>query len=182
MVVVDIALHRSERHSSPHGSFSEVHLIGVLPHEGEIRSRVLKLKYGKQKKIAYELAALMYKALVELDLIPQNCVVTWAPTIDARRRGRGFDQSELIARHLGVFLGCRTVKLLRRTNRQAQSGRSRRERLNTPHFVGSGRSLADAVIVVDDVITTGATLVRAAEQLVHHGHRLVICIAASHKM
>lgn len=182
MVVLDIALHRSEKLSSPHGSFSELHLIGVSPHEGLTRSLVLQLKYGKQKSCAFDLAVCVFQALTNLELIPQECVVTWAPTIDSRRKRRGFDQSELIARHLGALLGCRTRQLLRRTNEETQTGRSRQDRLRMPTFRGRGYAGTGAVIVVDDVITTGATLMRAANQLVRDGYPLIICIAPSHKM
>jgi predicted amidophosphoribosyltransferase len=38
-----------------------------------------------------------------------------------------------------------------------------------------------AVIVVDDVVTTGATLLCAAKRLTRDGYLLIICIAPSHK-
>ena len=178
----DIVLHRSEKCSSGNGYFSEVHLIGVLEHSGHVRSLVLRLKYGKKKHVAHELAMIVHRALLQLSLVPTDVVVTWAPTTDERVQRRGFDQAELIARHVGARLGVRTVRLLRRTSRQTQTGSSRSERLNTPSFISRGHAKSPAVIVVDDVVTTGATLFRAAKELSKDGYSLIICIAPSHKV
>lgn len=147
-----------------------------------MRSRVLRLKYGKKKHHAYELAVVVHRALLQLSLVPRQVVVTWAPTTDDRIKRRGFDQAELIARHVGVLLGARTIRLLRRTSRQTQTGSGRHERLNTPSFIGRGHAKSPAVIVIDDVVTTGATLLRAAEELSKDGYSLIICIAPSHKV
>lgn len=146
-----------------------------------MRSLVLRLKYSRQRYVAHELAALLHVALQQLQLIPDSCVVTWAPTTRERHLRRGFDHAELIARHLGVFLRFRPVKLLRRTTREVQTGQSREQRLESPAFIGRGHTVSHAVIVVDDVLTTGSTFRKAAEVLARDGYELIICIAPSHR-
>lgn len=146
-----------------------------------MRQSILRLKYGRQKSVARELAVVVHHALLQLSLVPPDVVVTWAPTTEDRLQRRGFDQAELIARHLGVLLGVRTVRLLRRTNRQTQTGHDRHERRQNPSFIGRGHARCRCVVLVDDVVTTGSTLHRAAEQLAHDGYSLIICIAPSHK-
>jgi predicted amidophosphoribosyltransferase len=97
-------------------------------------------------------------------------VVTWAPTSDARRRSRGFDQGELVARHVARQLGVPCRRLLARSGPSvAQTGRSRIERLNGPEFVARPGLDGQRVIVVDDVVTTGATMRSAAAALRHAG-------------
>lgn len=164
------------------GYFSEVHFIGVSEHSGRTRSLVLRLKYARERQVAHELASMVRDALTELNLIPHSCVITWAPTTRERRVRRGFDHAELIARHLGVLLGVRTLRLLRRTTDQAQTGQSRERRLTSPEFIGRGRAAAPAVIVVDDVVTTGSTMRKAAEQLAKDGYQSIVCIAPSRRM
>ncbi len=95
---------------------------------------------------------------------PVAGVLTWAPTGGGRRRARGFDQAELLARALGRrwALPCRA--LLRRLPGPPQAGRSGRERRANPAFRAVGR-VPGSVLLVDDVATTGATLTGAARAL-----------------
>lgn len=96
-------------------------------------------------------------------------VVTWAPTTPARRRARGFDQAELLARCLGSASGFRARRLLRRLPGSPQTGLSRAERFTGPMFVGTASIVGAEVLIVDDVMTTGATLAAAAATLRMHG-------------
>lgn len=103
--------------------------------------------------------------------------LTWAPTTEVRRRQRGFDQARLIATRVGRRLGIRPRHLLRRLPGPQQTGRTLSERLVGPSFEVLSRG-SGSVVVVDDVSTTGATLIAAARVLQNAGfsevHGLVI--------
>jgi predicted amidophosphoribosyltransferase len=115
-------------------------------------------------------------------LVPEEpgLVVTWAPTSDPRRRRRGFDHAELLARAVARRRGLRVARLLRRRPGAAQAGRPAAERQHGPVFVARRRGAAP-VLVVDDVCTTGATLRAAAQVLLEAGaprvHGLVVARA-----
>lgn len=105
-------------------------------------------------------------------------VVTWAPTTPDRRGERGFDQAELIARHLGAMLGLPVRRLLRRTSTGHQTGSPRATRLDGPVFVARpARGIH--VVVVDDVVTTGATFMAAVAALEQAGAAGVDCVAVA---
>jgi ComF family protein len=101
-------------------------------------------------------------------------VVTWAPTSDARRQKRGFDQAHLLARSVARRLGLPCAPLLRRLPGDPQTGRTSSERWAGPKFtVARAAPVPARVLLVDDVITTGATLSAAARALREGGAAVV---------
>lgn len=169
-------IHRTEILQARDGSLSIVHYVGLFEHVGNVRQAILQLKYQEKKHLANDLASLMVD---ELDGQDRCDVVTWAPTTMHRRHKRGFDQSELIARHLAAHIGARHARLLRRDNEGRQTGSSRTERLSRPSFISRPGLHGKCIWVIDDVMTTGATLRACAEALVSGGATQVVCIAVS---
>ena len=170
-------LHRTETMRSNTGVLIPVHILGVDPHEGHMRELVLGLKYGRKRLNARLLADIVVEAI--------NCddftcdVVTWAPTTSRHQHERGMDHAELIARHVGVLLTLPTKRLLRRVNTISQTGLDRGERLISPEFVARPLGRYRNVLIIDDVVTTGATFRAATRALVAVGVQSVVCVAPS---
>jgi len=170
-------IHRTEMLQTPDGYLSSVHYMGMFEYLGDVRDAILRLKYEEEKHVSVALAEMAVRVLRQIE--PCD-VVTWAPTTMQRRQKRGFDQSELIARHLGSRMGMRHQRLLRRENCGSQTGSGREERLARPSFVSRPRLHGKSIWVIDDVMTTGATMRAAAEALVHVNASKVTCIAMAY--
>ncbi len=148
----------------------------ALPFDGVARQVVLGLKYRNRRGVARSLARLMVSRL----RLGGFDLVTWAPTSAAHARERGFDQAELLARAVAreMRVPCRRM-LYRAHGSTPQTGRSRAERLHGPEFRARPSASRLRVLVVDDVVTTGATLASAREALLHAGVGEVVCMAAA---
>ena len=149
-------------------------LWAAIAYTGAGRELLARLKYRNQRSCVGWLASAMAGALP-----PKLAVdaVTWAPTSPQRHRSRGFDQAEMLARALGRDISLPVASLLKRVDAAGQTGRSRSQRSRAPVFAVR-RSPPPAVLVVDDVITTGATLQAAARSLVGAGAERVGAVVA----
>src|SRR5205085_4865529 len=85
----------------------------VLAYEDAGRRLLHALKFRNGRAVAASLGLAM-AALVGLGRVD---VVTWAPTSPSRRRARGYDQAEVLARPVATALGVPCRRLLRRTAR-----------------------------------------------------------------
>ena len=170
-------LHRTELVRSNTGALVATQILGIDPHEGLTRELVLGLKYGRKRVNARLLADIVVESVNWSDFIVD--VVTWAPTTAIHQHERGMDHAELIARHVGVLLALPTKRLLRRVNAISRTGLDRDERLVTPEFVARPLGRHRNVLIIDDVVTTGATFRAATRALVEIGVFSVVCVAPS---
>jgi predicted amidophosphoribosyltransferase len=138
---------------------------------------VARLKYRNARSslpfLADRLAALVAQTPVD--------VVTWAPTTALRRRQRGFDQAELLARALARRLHVPCRQLLLRPPGKPQTGQPLDARRTGPTFhpAHPARSSPSRVLLVDDVVTSGATVAAAARTLKANGADQVHVVAAA---
>ena len=145
----------------------------LVSYEGVARELVAALKFRHARRLARPLAAGM------AGLVPPGVaeVVTWAPTSAARRRHRGYDQAELLARALAAELDLPCRSLLERRRRRPPDGSRPRPAAGRAPRSGPGHRCRARVLVVDDVTTTGATLLAAAAALQPAGAALVLPLA-----
>lgn len=148
-------------------------------HENGIKEAIHSYKYNNAIAGAKPLANLVSLALRSNNLCPID-IVTWLPTASARKRKRGYDHSELLARECAKELKLPFVKTLTRIGSTKQVGTDRRTRLaqlQNAFYPISSKSLANKrVLLIDDVITTGASLNSAAKAIKSSG-AIYVCAA-----
>ena len=159
-------------------------------YSGSVRAALHTFKYGGERRLAAPLA----KALADRwDRSGRGGdVVTWVPVHASRRRERGFDQAALLARCLAREAGRMRRRRLpvRELLRRRPSGRpqvglgaSSRRRAVAGQMTarrGAARHVAGRrVVVVDDVVTTGATVREARRVLERLGAVEVAVVACT---
>lgn len=148
----------------------------VLAYEDAGRDLVARLKYRNARSAVRWFATTM-AALVRG--LPVD-TVTWLPTTRARRRQRGFDQAELLARAIARELRLPCRRLLVRADGPPQTGRSLADRRRGPSLrAPPAARVPRHVLLVDDVITTGTSVSTAARVLRAAGVERVSVVAAA---
>lgn len=138
----------------------------VTRYSGVAKEILALLKFGRGKSAAPIIADIMHQAL---PCYGRQAMVTCVPTASSRSRVRGYDQSELIARAFAKKRKLpykRTLTRLTKT-RQVGAGRAQRQKQmkSALCLYKPGRLPGKHIILIDDVMTTGATLLAATRLL-----------------
>ncbi len=135
-------------------------------HRGPARDLVHHLKFERAQAAAPEAAALMLPLLARLS---SDVMITHVPTATGRARARGYDHARLIARSLARQAHLPYTRLLGRLGqaRQVGAGRvARRQQLQHAFRPLNPAAIRGRhIVLVDDVMTTGASLEAAARAL-----------------
>lgn len=151
-------------------------VICLRRYDGVVRDLITGMKYGAHIGVASWCAELVDEVRDECGVVD---MITWAPTSSRRRRERGFDQAEVIARHVARRWAVPARRLLARQGHGHQTGRSRLERLGSPSFRARSLQGRPSIVVLDDVVTTGATLYAAVTALLDAGAGRVTALAVA---
>lgn len=156
----------------------------VWYYEESVRRSILRYKFYGARSYAASYGRLLAMKLAQLH--PEgNDVLTWVPISKLRKLRRGYDQVELLADAVGKELGLKPVCLLKKIrNNPPQSGitgtaQRRANVLGVYQIVQPELVQGKRILLLDDVITTGATLGECARVLLTAGAKEVHCGAVA---
>ncbi len=165
------------------GNGGQIPCAAVYPYEDRVRASLLRYKFHGEKKnaefYAEKLAALVKTAFPGAVF----SLVTWVPLSEERKKERGYDQAEQLARLLARELHLPCAPCLRKAKpNRVQHFLRRGEREANVRGVYEpvgGEAAGKNVLLVDDIVTTGATLAECAGVLLRNGAASVFCAAVA---
>ena|SRR3989344_4529896 len=165
-----------------------VKLFSCFEHDGVVRECIAKAKYGAREFAA--LKRLTLEGMVWAKKTGQKfdgCVAVPIPLSCEKLNYRGFNQSEVIAKVLAEEFGLKVEPnlLLRVKNTETQhrfGKKERRENVRGAFATREVNSIPDKVLLVDDVCTTGSTLLEAAKILYQAGAKETLCFTLARRL
>lgn len=172
-VVSDVAMHCESCLKTP-PAFSKVIYYGI--YDGTLRKTIHLLKFKGVKRLARPIAELLSKLS-----LPEADRIVPVPLHSSRLREREFNQTALISRHLSRLNGIPLLLDVLKKERETlpQTDVTGKERLKNVKNVFTATQAVRGlrIIIVDDVITTGATVNECAKVLAKAGAESVTALA-----
>lgn len=150
-------------------------------YDGKLKQAIWELKYGKRREMARPLAELLVR---KANALREPSLVIPIPLHFKRRHERGFNQAELLAREFSKITGipARTDILEKIKETPAQVEVQDKE-LRLQNLEGAFRvngNIGTQIILIDDVATSGATLMHAARALKDAGAKKITGLVVAH--
>lgn len=156
-------------------------VLSPFPYDGKYKDAILKIKFGKRKQFAPQLADIMAESLKKYKDVSQFDVITFVPLHKDTLKERGFNQSELLAGYLSEKLNIPCEALLKKTKKNKPQHKllaCERKKNVEGVFGCTDKKLIKKrrILLVDDIVTTGLTLSECIKVLKSNGAEEIFCI------
>lgn len=146
--------------------------VSAAVYEGSLKDAIHRFKYYRKKVLAYAFSKLMEECYRNFINDPVDFIIS-VPLFKRKETERGYNQSELLAGNLGKLLGIPVKKFISRiknTASQTKLGRAeRKENVKSAFQYQGPESMEAKVLLVDDIMTTGATINECCKTLKEAG-------------
>jgi ComF family protein len=165
----------------------KINSVFLFEQDPRVRTAIHLLKYNGAEAIAVRLGIYIAKKIADDEKLSTSSVIVPVPLHPARKRERGYNQSELIVKRIGRELSIKHEPRLLERTRQTQTqtlfdaeGRKK----NIAGAFSMGKHFIDVVkgkniLLIDDVITTGSTIRECAKVLKENGAAEVYAASAA---
>jgi len=168
------------RFSLPGSGAGGFRTVSPMLYQGGFRKTLYRYKFRGQKALAKPLGRLMAQTVQKTGA--DFDVVVWVPMTKKKKRERGYDQSELLARAVAGVLEIPCLPLLekvRETGTQHELSRKGRIKNVKNAYRAGPEAEGKSLLLVDDIITTGSTLAECAGELYKAGAKSVLGLCAA---
>ncbi|PLX25742.1 hypothetical protein C0580_01545 [Candidatus Parcubacteria bacterium] len=154
-------------------------------HNKLLQKIIKNYKYSYLENMADLLVDILEKQSRRLSL-PKNTIISNVPLHKRKRKIRGFDQTEILAKKLAQRLNLKYSPMLvrkRHTKAQARLSKEQRQKnISNAFEINKKDSLKNSkspkkILLLDDVTTTGSTLNQASKALKEAGYKNIFCLA-----
>ena len=143
--------------------------ISPLYYRGTVRDALHRYKFGGVSAYSDLFGKMIYDAVKDSGIVFD--IISWVPLSRRRLRSRGYDQAFLLAEKVSEISGVKiekTLKKVRNVRAQSSTGNrnARRDNIRDAYIPLNIESVrGKAILLVDDIVTTGATLEECARVL-----------------
>lgn len=180
------AISTAGSHAEQHGEFFEA-CYSPFFYEEPLRKAFLRYKFNGKRQYASVFAGWMADCLSSQELPVAFDYVTWAPLTPLRRWRRGYDQAQLLAENVAKRFSLPFYPTLKKAYRRPLSQLSGDRSARMARILGAYSIRKDAdvrncsILLIDDVVTSGATLSECARILKTAGAKQVYCLTLARK-
>ena len=156
----------------------------VWYYKGQVRESLHRFKFYNARSNGDVYGRLLAMRLLQEDKTDFD-VLTWVPLSPLRRFRRGYDQGQLLAQAVGRALNRPATSTLRKHRHTPPQSNIQDSAARRANVLGAYRAVhpeniqGKRILLMDDIITTGATISECARVLLTAGAKEVICAAVA---